>query len=118
MKDFPSYGIKNKSHRIVRQKPVSEDRKFVQVLIMGIILIIIALFFIQQRIEFIDTQRRVEQLSLKKRKLTSEILPLKIEEQYLSQLDIVEEVSKNDFQLQFPTKRQIIKLKIEPKTEN
>lgn len=114
MKDFPSYGVKNRSHRIVRQKPVSNDKKFIQVILLGVAVLIIALFFIQQRIQFIETQRRVDRLSIEKRKLTSEILPLKIEEQYLSQLDIVENVSKNDFQLRFPKKSQIKKLKIEP----
>lgn len=112
MKDFPSYGAKNKSHRIVRQKPISQDKKIIQILILGIIIIGVALFFIQQRIKFIETQRRVTRLSIEKRKLVSEILPLKIEEQYLSKLDIVEEVSKNEFQLQFPKKRQIKKIKL------
>ena len=116
MKDFPSYGVKNRSHRIVRQKTISNDKKFIQVLILGLAMLIIALFFVQQRIQFIETQRRVNRLSMEKRKLTSEILPLKIEEQYLSQLDIVENVSKNDFQLHFPKKSQIRTLKISTTT--
>ncbi|MCP4295630.1 MAG: hypothetical protein GY786_08495, partial [Proteobacteria bacterium] len=81
---------------------------------VGIIILAVALFFVYQRTEFIKTERHVKKLLIQKREITAEILPLKIEERYLSQLDKVEFYAKEHLKMVYPQKLQILRVKLQP----
>lgn len=75
--------------------------------ITWILLILVALFFVQQRISYIRTEKNVRELLLEERKIRASIQPLKLEERYLSQLAIVEKTATELLSLREPAKWQI-----------
>lgn len=72
----------------------------------------IAFFFVTQRIEYIKTETRVRQLLKQRQELTTAILPLKIEERYLTQLKRVEKIAREELGLKDPKPNQIKKIRI------
>ncbi|PCI29916.1 MAG: hypothetical protein COB67_03135 [SAR324 cluster bacterium] len=113
MKDYPKLG-KSSSSRLVRELPESEWKITLKLFLSGLILLIVAMFFVSQRIDYIQTERRVRKLSLEKRAILSSLLPLQLEERYLSQLDRVENFAKQQLGMDFPQAKQIIEVKIYP----
>ena len=108
MKDFPAYG-KGNTGRLMRSKeslPAVASFKFLAIL--GLVLVL-ALFFVAQRIEFIRTERRIKHLLIERRKITEEILPIKLEVYNLSRLNKVEEMGKQTFNLHRPYASQVIR---------
>lgn len=89
MKDYPKYG-RPTSSRLVRKAPQSQPKGSLRMFLGWALLFGVAFFFVQQRVEFIRTERRVEQLMREKQKLLAEILPLKLEESYLTRIGKVE----------------------------
>lgn len=98
--------------RLVRGQSESDQGNSIKLIGVGIIMLLVALFFVYQRTEFVKTDRHVKQLLLEKRKVMSEILPLKLEEQYLSQLNKVENYAKKHLDMIYPEKKQILKVKL------
>ena len=111
MKDFPSYGNK-KSQSLYRKKTRDTKKSSVKVAITWILMIFIALFFVQQRISYIRTEKSIRKLMNEKENLQLSILPLKLEERYLTQLDRVEKIAKDKFKLQAPRQSQMISIKV------
>ena len=99
--------------QVVRKKQPRRSASTIKVIVAWILLVLIALFFVQQRISYIRTEKRVKSLVLKKRNINSSILPLKLEERYLTRFQVVEKTAKETLQLQKPNRKQIIELKIE-----
>ena len=112
MKDY-QVGSEKKPGQAVRRNQSRRSASTVKVIVAWIILVLIALFFVQQRISYIRTEKKVKNLLLEKRSITSSILPLKLEERYLTRFVVVEKTARETLQLQKPLRKQIIKLKIE-----
>ncbi len=112
MKDFP-YLSQKKSSRIVRRKAESEGKSSVKLVLALIGLVLVALFFVRQRVEYIRTERHVRKLLLEKRKIESTILPLKLEERYLTQYDKIKKIASQELKLQEAHKSQIIEVEVE-----
>jgi len=90
MKDFPSFG-RTQSSRLVRQSSTTGRRKSnLRLGLAWVLLFLVAAFFVRQRIEFLRAERRVSALMAEKQKLLSEILPLKLEESYLTRIARIE----------------------------
>ena len=113
MRDFPILG-KQKGNRLVRKTPESQKKQSIKIVSAWILLALVAMFFIQQRVEYIRSERKVRELMLEKRKLVSEILPLKLEERYLMQLNKVEKIARDQLKLDWPKSYQILLLPKEP----
>ncbi|MDH5561268.1 MAG: cell division protein FtsL [Deltaproteobacteria bacterium] len=109
MKDFPSLG-KIGSSRLIRQKPESERKATIKLIATWVVLFFVALFFVQQRIDYIQTSRNVERLIEEKNKLLGSILPLKLEVRYLTQPQKIETVAKKELWLEQPLKKTIIEI--------
>jgi cell division protein FtsL len=116
MKDFPNVD-QGKTNKLVRKEPESESKVTIKLFIAIVILFLVGLIFVNQRIEYIRTERNVNQLLLKERTLTTEILPLRLEERYLTHLDKIQKIANQDLKLQFPRKSQIIKVEIQKKNQ-
>lgn len=112
MRDYPSYGKSNDS-RLVRKRPVSNKKISRKLFMTGVILLLVSLFFVHQRIKYVQTERRVQKLLHQKRKLISSILPLQLEEHYLTRYKLVESFAKEKLDLDVPQKKQIIKVVIQ-----
>lgn len=107
MKDFPDGGPKNRK-RLVRKKkedPKLSSYRFAAALA---VLFIVALLFVQQRIDYTRTEKEVRQLMVEKRKVISSILPLKLEERYLTRLGNIEKTARTKIYLRRPRARQIV----------
>lgn len=116
MKDFPNIN-QGKTNKLIRKKPESENKVTIKLFIAIAILFLVGFVFVKQRIEYIKTERNVNRLLLKERSLTTEILPLKLEERYLTQLDKIQKIAKRDLKLQFPRKSQVIIVEIPKKNQ-
>jgi len=116
MKDY-QIGSEKRPHQVVRKKQSRRSRSTIKLIFAWIVLVLIALFFVQQRISYIRTEKKVKSLLLKKRSIVSSILPLKLEERYLTRFNVVEKTAKETLHLQKPKRNQIIKLKIDPTKE-
>ena len=120
MKDFPKYGNRH-SQSLVRKKIAAAKRSSLKLALLWLVMILVALFFVQQRINYIRTEKRVRQLLAEKEKIQLSILPLKLEERFLTQQDKVEQVAKTEFDLQIPRAVQVISVQVnqnEPNTED
>ena len=111
MKDYPKLN-REKNERLVRRKPDSAERSSLKLMLAVVGLILVALIFVQQRVEYIRTERHVKKLLLEKRKIESIILPLKLEERYLTQLHKIEKVAERDLKLQYPRASQIVEVEV------
>ena len=111
MKDYPSYGKKT-SQSLFRKKTKDTEKSSLKVALTWIVIIFIALFFVQQRINYIRTEKNVRLLLNKRESLQLSIIPLKLEERYLTQLDRVEKIAKEKFGLQTPRKSQMISIMV------
>lgn len=90
MKDYPSFG-RTQSSRLIRQSSTAGRRKSnLRLGLAWVLLFLVAAFFVRQRIEFLRAERRVLALMEEKQKLLSEILPLKLEESYLTRIARIE----------------------------
>ena len=116
MKDFPNVN-QTKSDKLIRKKPESDSKITIKLFIAIVILFLVGFVFVKQRIEYIKTERNVNRLLLKERALTTEILPLKLEERYLTHLDKIQKIANRDLKLQFPRKSQILKVEIPKKSQ-
>ena len=72
------------------------------------------MFFVDLRLEYIKTEKHVNQLLLRKKQLKNEIFPLIIEEKNLTQLNVIEIIAKEDLSLGKPEKAQIKQIIIQP----
>jgi cell division protein FtsL len=121
MKDYPKYGNK-KSESLIRKKSVDAKRSSLKLALTWIVMILVALFFVQQRISYIRVEKRVHLLMKEKDKIQLSILPLQLEERFLTRLDKVENTAKNELNLQHARPSQTIKLRVvsdkERTTEN
>ncbi len=116
MKDFPTVN-QGKANKLVRKEPESEGKVTIKLFIAIVILFLVGFIFVKQRIEYIKTERNVNQLLLKERALTSEILPLRLEERYLTHLDKIQKIANQELKLQFPRKSQIINVEVQKKNQ-
>lgn len=112
MKDFLLIN-KNKSSKLVRRKKESHTKAKNKLILTWILLFAFAMFFVQQRIVFTRAERNVKKLMLEKRKVNSSILPLKLEESYLTQFNMIEKAAKRNLALQNPKMSQIKKIIVE-----
>lgn len=117
MKDYPSSERIN-TDRLTRQKTKRKKIAKAKFLAVWLILVLVAMFFTQQRIEYIRTEQIVKDLLVEKRKIMSLILPLKLEERYLTQLKTVEKIAAERLYLQKPKKNQIIKVYVKESAKN
>ncbi len=108
MKDFPDSAPKNK-RRLIRKKKEDPKVSSLRFVVTLAILFIVALFFVQQRIDYTRTEKKVRQLIIEKRKVISSILPLKLEERYLTRLVNIEKTARTKIYLRRPRPRQIVK---------
>ncbi len=111
MRDYPSWGRK-RSDRLIRRRPDSREKRSLKLMATLIVLILLALFFVQQRVEYIRTERHVRKLLLEKRKIESAILPLKLEERYHTHLSRIEKVASQELNLQHPRDSQIVEIEV------
>ena len=109
MKDFPRYA-KRSSKSLVRKKTVIAKRSSFKFALTWILMIGVALFFVQQRISYTKLEKKVQVLLKEKEKLQLSILPLKLEERFLTQHDKIEKRAREELGLQVPRQVQIIKL--------
>jgi len=116
MKDFPNVD-QGKTNKLIRKKPESENKVTIKLFLAIVILLLVGFIFVMQRIEYIQTERNVNRLLLKERSLATEILPLKLEERYLTHLDKIQTIANQDLKLQLPRKSQIIKVEVPKKTQ-
>ena len=120
MKDFPRYGQRD-SKSLVRKKTTSAKLSSLKLAFSWIIMIILALFFVQQRLSYIRTEKAVRVLIEEKDQIQLSILPLRLEERFLTRYDKVEKIAKNELSLQIPRQVQVIPVdvsytKVEDKT--
>ncbi len=109
MKDFPVSSPKNKK-RLVRIKKENPRVSSFKLVLTWAILFIVALIFVQQRIDYTRTEKKVRQLMIEKRGVISSILPLKLEERYLTRLSNIEKTARSKIYLRKPRAKQIIKI--------
>ena len=109
MKDFPRYA-KRSSKSLVRKKTVIAKRSSLKFALTWIMMIGVALFFVQQRISYIKLEKQVQSLLKEKEKIQLSILPLKLEERFLTQHDKIEKRARDELGWQVPRQVQIIKL--------
>ncbi|NQU62977.1 MAG: hypothetical protein HQ517_01645 [SAR324 cluster bacterium] len=109
MKDFPIPSPKNK-RRLIRKRKENLKISSVKFILTWAILFVVALIFVQQRIDYIRTEKIVRQLMIEKRGITSAILPLKLEERYLTRLSEIENTAHNIIYLRKPSAKQIVKI--------
>ncbi len=112
MKDYPNLS-KHKTNRLIRRRPESEKKSSLKVLMAMIGLILVAFIFVQQRVEYIRTERQVRKLLREKREIESMILPLKLEERYLTHVGKIEKIASKKLGLQHPRKQQIIEIEVD-----
>jgi cell division protein FtsL len=105
------------SVRLVRLKRESRTISTLKLALTWLLLLLIALFFVQTRIDFIRTEQRVKALMVEKRRLTSSILPLQLEERHLTRFAIIEDAAMEAHQLQYPRASQIINMPIPKSAE-
>ncbi len=106
MKDYPIYS-KRSSNRLIRKKANKAENSSKKLAITWIILVLVALFFVQQRISYLRTEKRVQQLMIEKKEIEMSIIPLKLEEQYLTRFSNIEKIAKKNLGLKIPGKWQI-----------
>jgi len=107
MKDYPSFTGKTQ-RRLVRSKKEGIGLSSTKLMITWLILVVIAGFFVHQRIDYLRTQKRVKKLLLEKQKIILSMLPLKLEERFLTNTETVERIAKEKFQLRSPKGWQTI----------
>ena len=102
---------------LIRKKSVDAKRSSLKLALTWIAMILVALFFVQQRISYIRVEKRVRILMKEKDKIQLSILPLQLEERFLTRLDSVEEMAKTELNLQMPRASQTIEHRLETKPE-
>jgi cell division protein FtsL len=112
MRDYS--GIKSQSATLADSIEKQQKRISYKLFIWVILILMLGFFFVEQRLDYIRTEKRVRLLWIKKRNLESEILPLKLEEQYLIRLSKIESIARDELSLREANKRQIKKVIIQP----
>ncbi len=107
MRDYPAY-TKKTSKSLVRKKTETAKKSSIKLALTWIILILVATFFVQQRISYIRKEKNVRELMKIKKELETSILPLKLEELFLTRLSKVEATAKKSLLLQKPIRQQTI----------
>ena len=107
MKDFPDSSPKN-NRRLIRKKKENPKVSSLKFILTWAILFIVALIFVQQRIDYTRTEKKVRQLMIEKRGVITSILPLKLEERYLTRLSNIEKTARSKIYLRKPSAKQII----------
>lgn len=110
MKDFPRNGYRQSKTLIVK-KSNEAKRSSLRFAISWIVMIVVALFFVQQRISYIQTEKDVKRLMEIKNEIQLSILPLKLEKRFLTRHETVERIARDRLGLQVPRKVQIIPVK-------
>lgn len=101
MKDFTRTTTDGQP-RLIRRK---KDDSTLSSLWFGLtiaILLVVALFFVQQRIDYTRTEKRVRRLMIEKRQVISSILPLKLEERYLTRISNIERATRSGMYIRRP----------------
>ena len=111
MKDFPTIGKKG-AGRLYRQKPENAKLASFKFVMTWFVLILVAMFFVKQRLNYIQTDRSVKKMLIEKNKLETTILPLILEERFLTRFSIIDSQAKGILSLDEPKKNQIIKIEI------
>ena len=109
MKDFPVSSPKNK-RRLIRKRKENPKISSFKLVLTWAILFVVALIFVQQRIDYTRTEKKVRQLMIEKRSVISSMLPLKLEERYLTRLSNIEKTARSKIYLRKPRAKQIIKI--------
>jgi len=112
MKDYPKYGNRH-SQSLVRKKTAIAKRSSLKLALLWIVMVVVALFFVQQRINYIRTEKRVRRLLADKEEIQLSILPLKLEARYLTQQDKIEQVARTQFNLQIPRAVQVVPVQVD-----
>ncbi|MGK0290200.1 MAG: cell division protein FtsB [bacterium] len=111
MRDFQNPRIVPPQRETVTRNVVSPTAFFSKKLILTlVILLFVAMFFVFQRLEYAQTEKRVKLLAKEKQKIIATTLPLQLEERYLTQLDYIEKSAKEEFSLIEPKAHQIKKI--------
>ena len=93
MKDFPPIG-QNRSKNKGAKASSGTSKSGIRLWIAWTVLFLVAAFFVRQRVEYLRVERRIRSLMEQKQKLTADILPLKLEESYLTQIGRIEALSE------------------------
>lgn len=115
MRDYS--GIKSQSSTLADSIEKQQRRVSYKLFIWVILILMLGFFFVEQRLDYIRTEKRVRQLWIKKRNLESEILPLKLEEQYLIRLSKIETIARDELSLREAKQRQVKKIVIQPEND-
>jgi len=107
MKDFTEPDPRPRK-RLVRKRKESLQGSSIRLFITLVALFIVALFFVQQRIDYTRSEKTVRDLIIEKRKIIASILPLKLEERYLTRLSEIEKTARNQIYLRRPSREQIV----------
>ena len=110
MKDFPD-PVQKPNKRLIRKEKEDPKISSLRFVVTLVILFGVALFFVQQRIDYTRTENKVRRLMIEKRKVISSILPLKLEERFLTRLANIEKTARTRIYLRKPRAKQIIKPK-------
>ncbi|MBU3915932.1 cell division protein FtsL [bacterium] len=116
MKDYPIYTNKS-SNRLIRKKVNKVENSSKKLAITWIVLVFVALFFVQQRISYLRTEKVVQRLMTEKKRIETSIIPLKLEEQYLTRFSKIEKMAEKNLGLRDPAKWQIFPVVIKPNPE-
>lgn len=112
MRDYS--GAQSKSTNLAESIEKNQKKVSYQIFLLVLIVFLLGFFLVEQRIDYIRTENRVRKLLIKKRDLEAEILPLKLEEQYLTRLSKIENIAKHQLNLGDPRKRQVRKVVVSP----
>lgn len=107
MKDFPTLGSHQDSPLIRKEKKTNPGTP----LRMGLILFalfLVALFFVAQRVEYLRTERRIKDLMQERKELNEAMLPLKLEESYLTRTAELERYATERLGMRLPKPHQIL----------
>lgn len=108
--------MEKSKNRLVRKKRDTPKTSTVKFILTWLILLIIALFFVQQRMDYTRTERRVRNLIIEKRQILSSILPLKLEERYLTRYSRIEKAARDRYGLQKPRESQVTPIEMNDPT--
>lgn len=109
MRDYTNFN-KRSSKSLIRKKTHHAKQSSLKLAISWILMIIVALFFVQQRLSYIRTEKDVRRLLKEKEEIELSILPLQLEHRYLTQQERIERIAQSELNLQIPRKVQIINL--------
>jgi len=109
MKNFPSSTGKTQQ-RLFRTYREGANISSTKLVVTWLILLLIAGFFVHQRVDYLRTEKRVNQLLREKQKIILAMLPLQLEDRFLTNTERVEQIGKEKFKLRAPKNWQRIRV--------